>query len=933
AARINASRATLPCAVLAYGGRYTLRLDPPQQLPDRSLDVRWPRPELALEPSHIQTFPSQPVSAALQFARTACAPATGFDFPDLWLQLLFCGHSKQNCHVANVTRTQVLFRRQVKGYPERVLLTLACDLFGIAGYYALTLTEAAKSGLQLLVGDPAYLKAAWSDQFVFNVHARSVFPCEDGVSVLFQYPECILASADRIRVFARLRADVASVAPPSTLVYAAEARVTRGQHALRFPCSVFSERYVEYCFVYVSQAVTGAVSDLRVDCVPTMPVSEGEAGNWGAWSAWSACSATCAGSRNRYRICDNPPPRYGAKFCQGRGYESEPCGAEDCADGAVVPGPGCRCGGCQLRVRDGATATLAASSTSCPGRSLWLLQADDGWVLKLTFEHVVLPCGSHWLKVRDGDSLSATLLAQLSGRPHVPLTVISEGPFLLIEFFSDVPLAVLGCSGSFVARATPLSSGNETDVAVAGAAASQAAAAGSAGEAGAGAAGAALAGRVGALVVGALTLAAGLALGAQYVLRYRQYRLAVQRKPASACSLLGSTLTLLSDVVSLRRSHRRLPDCEPDDDHTDNEYEVIEPLQPDVKDFKTASVKSCGSSEKAEKNSRSSAEVVVVKPTSSRASGPPVTSAASSNGLSSNNSDKLTSERRNQRKRLDTDVTAARSAPARIPVATAEDSLSQSEEIVSSPKARKDLTNRECQLAGSEFSLSGPDHDLELDYYDYNVTNAGGIPGSLLGMDPAYLLWIPPFAPGCWEEEGDNLLSYSNQPELQSQHELHVFPLKGEYYTQVPPSVCKDQQVKDEVTTFCSTDVDKLMDNKTASTGNISTKDQKTDTNNAANTIRLSDSMSKLIGPLHHQEYSKVGSLGHVMNVRSKEDVMLKEFSKKSESPVKVHQICSVNSKESTLKKLSSAHADILDNIQFADEDEEDESKCDSLII
>lgn len=61
-------------------------------------------------------------------------------------------------------------------------------------------------------------------------------------------------------------------------------------------------------------------------------------------------------------------------------------------------------------------------------------------------------------------------------------------------------------------------------------------------------------------------------------------------------------------------------------------------------------------------------------------------------------------------------------------------------------KESKEKQNRERLLAGpgSEFSLSNPDFDLELDYYDYNVTNAGAAPGSYLGMDPAYLVWIPP---------------------------------------------------------------------------------------------------------------------------------------------------------------------------------------------
>lgn len=44
---------------------------------------------------------------------------------------------------------------------------------------------------------------------------------------------------------------------------------------------------------------------------------------------------------------------------------------------------------------------------------------------------------------------------------------------------------------------------------------------------------------------------------------------------------------------------------------------------------------------------------------------------------------------------------------------------------------------------GSEFSLANGE-DFELDYYDYNVINAGAAPGSYLGMDPAYLVWIPP---------------------------------------------------------------------------------------------------------------------------------------------------------------------------------------------
>lgn len=60
-------------------------------------------------------------------------------------------------------------------------------------------------------------QADWSEQFVFNVHARSISPCDPhtGIGVLFEYPACILDRADRIRLFGKLRADVASLAPPT----------------------------------------------------------------------------------------------------------------------------------------------------------------------------------------------------------------------------------------------------------------------------------------------------------------------------------------------------------------------------------------------------------------------------------------------------------------------------------------------------------------------------------------------------------------------------------------------------------------------------------------------------------------------------------------------------------------------------------------------
>lgn len=64
---------------------------------------------------------------------------------------------------------------------------------------------------------------------------------------------------------------------------------------------------------------------------------------------------------------------------------------------------------------------------------------------------------------------------------------------------------------------------------------------------------------------------------------------------------------------------------------------------------------------------------------------------------------------------------------------------------MNNPKENKEKRNREKLMAhpGSQYSLSTQE-EMEMDYYDYNVINASAAPGSYLGMDPAFLVWIPP---------------------------------------------------------------------------------------------------------------------------------------------------------------------------------------------
>nr|XP_033796040.1 A disintegrin and metalloproteinase with thrombospondin motifs 1 [Geotrypetes seraphini] len=54
-------------------------------------------------------------------------------------------------------------------------------------------------------------------------------------------------------------------------------------------------------------------------------------GGWGAWGAWGECSRTCGGGvQYSLRECENPVPRNGGKYCEGRRVQYRSCNIEDC---------------------------------------------------------------------------------------------------------------------------------------------------------------------------------------------------------------------------------------------------------------------------------------------------------------------------------------------------------------------------------------------------------------------------------------------------------------------------------------------------------------------------------------------------------------------------------------------------------------------------
>ncbi|KAG7299264.1 hypothetical protein JYU34_017822 [Plutella xylostella] len=763
-------------------------------------EVSWPSVRLAVTPELIQTYPERPVTAIVEFPGVECAPReSGADF---WLELLFCGHSSGGAVLCDGRNTSshahVLYSEQMHGFPGRRTMALRCELFGQAGDYALTLRPAAAGPRDLAV--TAFIKADWSEQFVLNVHGGSVLPCGGGARVLFQYPACSLEGADRVRVFGR---------DGSRMKYVAERRVQRGQHTASFDCRLFSERYPEYCFVYVSQAVTGAVADVRMDCLPTLPLSaEGGAGGWGEWSPWSPCPSPdhCSTrTRSRHRFCDSPPPAYGAKYCEGQAVELAACEcasrpwAGDAVGVVAEVGARCRCG-CVLHLAP-AARLLAGSARACAARSFWLLQAEEGLVVRLRFESVRLPCPGQALRARDGDSLASPLLASWDGPDGNAITgeatrleggavELAGGRHILVELRSaDTSDA---CAGGFLAHAMqmePIRNASEAWASVS---------ASSWWVEGGGARAAALA-----LAGGAALAAVALALHSAH--RTRAYQRAADKESltdSDACSLslelgaatAGSRSTLLSEVAggaggargALRRllparRHTRLRDegGGGDGQRDAEDDEATSELDNEDEDCASAASHNSGASlatvtpERVSASSApagqqatpsplrrshtiSTASVVIEQvrspPQSSIKSETQSTTADLSTSISSvseREGDSCSEKDRDslwEKERCQSRASSSTSAatltngwysPALSGVAAAR--------VRGNPKHSKESSNR--RLLRSDLSLTSHP-EMEIDYYDYEVNNAGSAPGSYLGMDPAFLVWIPPIEDG-----------------------------------------------------------------------------------------------------------------------------------------------------------------------------------------
>ncbi|XP_054439897.1 A disintegrin and metalloproteinase with thrombospondin motifs 12 [Pteronotus mesoamericanus] len=70
-------------------------------------------------------------------------------------------------------------------------------------------------------------------------------------------------------------------------------------------------------------------------CITVGKTPESIPGGWGRWSPWSHCSRTCgAGAQSAERLCNNPEPKFGGKYCTGERKRYRLCNVHPCRPGA-----------------------------------------------------------------------------------------------------------------------------------------------------------------------------------------------------------------------------------------------------------------------------------------------------------------------------------------------------------------------------------------------------------------------------------------------------------------------------------------------------------------------------------------------------------------------------------------------------------------------
>lgn len=147
----NSTKFEVPCSLFTRAGPYTLHVERKDQnttfvtndnhLLEHKLDVRWPNSKLSVTHEIIETYPTDPVSAVIEFIDFECAVDTKqFDeVPSFELELTYCGKYNVMCDSHSVPPNSTFPIQTLYGMQRSRVVPLSCEFFGLAGNYVLHL--------------------------------------------------------------------------------------------------------------------------------------------------------------------------------------------------------------------------------------------------------------------------------------------------------------------------------------------------------------------------------------------------------------------------------------------------------------------------------------------------------------------------------------------------------------------------------------------------------------------------------------------------------------------------------------------------------------------------------------------------------------------------------------------------------------------------
>ncbi|XP_066922926.1 bone morphogenetic protein 1-like [Clytia hemisphaerica] len=162
------------------------------------------------------------------------------------------------------------------------------------------------------------------------------------------------------------------------------------------------------------------------------PINAPIPGMWGAWKSWSRCTKECGGGKKRrLRLCNNPKPKFGGRYCSGKPYQDKECNTQSCP----------KCGGELMGTKGQFHSPNYPANYPPHTNCTWIIRGNKNSQIVLQIKSFDFekffdePCKFDYLEVRDKEH-NNRLFGKFCGS-RIPGPIISESNSLWVTMITD----------------------------------------------------------------------------------------------------------------------------------------------------------------------------------------------------------------------------------------------------------------------------------------------------------------------------------------------------------------------------------------------------------------------------------------------------------------------------------------------------------------